>query len=371
VKLIARLGPRINEIAGIMGEHKETVRYHYKKDIIERGMVVQAIPDEEALGLRRIAAKVRVSEVLLPHVKQMFWAMHDLCYATAFEAAIPEEFYVLHAAVPMGLVREYSSFLRALGEMGFFESVEIYEFDWFRRIPMRTEYYDFDVGRWDYNWQDPLAIEKTEMFAMKPRKRARFDRTDLLILKELQIDASRNLLEIKDSLVSKSQSSLTYKTMQWHYRQHIVVGGLIRGFSVRWLGTKYDQDSDRASQRNHKYLVVDMLVKDIGHNEVLDLAGKMHQTPFLWCEMGGDDSYFAQCAFPIESTMEAFDLLRAVMHPFAGKAACYIVDQKNAIQFVLPYKLWNDTESKWDLSIEDILPRFENLILKIKSGAIT
>ena len=100
VRLLTKVGPDIDRISKLTGTHPETLRYWYKEKIIKSGMVVQAIPNEAALGLRRVAAKVRVPELFVPHIQPVFWAMSDLSYAVAFELAIPDDFYMLVATVP-------------------------------------------------------------------------------------------------------------------------------------------------------------------------------------------------------------------------------------------------------------------------------
>ena len=369
VKLITKLGPDINLIARMTGTYKETLRYWYRGKIIATGMAVQAVPNEAVLGFKRVAVRVRVSEMFLPHIRQTFFAMNDLSYAAAFELTVPDEHYVLHATIPERFIDDYKGFILKLKELGVFETVEFYDFDWFRRVPMRADHYDFDAGRWDYDWQNPVEIEKEEMEA-RPAADTKFEKTDLLLLKELQLDADRPLTEINRAILAKNNVKINYKTLQWHYRHHLVDGGLINGYSIRWMGTRYNPVAEKVEHRQHKYLVVDLIVKDVTRNEVLELTGKMHQTPFLWSEMAGKD-YLGQSAFPIEATMDALQYLRGVMHPYGNRASFYVVDQKSSGQFVVPYNLWDDAEKEWTFAKEDILPRFENLVLKIRNGSGT
>ena len=53
VKLLTELGPNIDIIARKTGVFKETVRYWYKAKILGKGMAVQAVPNEAALGMKR------------------------------------------------------------------------------------------------------------------------------------------------------------------------------------------------------------------------------------------------------------------------------------------------------------------------------
>jgi hypothetical protein len=283
--------------------------------------------------------------------------------------AIPDEYYVLHATVPEKFVADYRSFIMKLKEMGVFESAELYEFDWFRRAPMRAEHYDFEESRWDYDWQNPLPIEEARM-KPEPAAEAKLDKIDLLILKELQLDAARPLTEINRAIEEENKIEINYKTMEWHYRRNVVQRGLISGYSIRWLATKYNRPAEDFERRRHRYLVVNVIVKGINNNEFLELTGKANRTPFLWGEMRGKD-YLAQFAFPIEATMDAFEYLREVLRPFADRASYYVVDQKNMAQFALPYNSWSDYEKEWRFEKDNTLARMEDLVLKIRSGTGT
>jgi hypothetical protein len=369
VKLMAELGPDIDLIARTTGVFKETVRYWYKERILGEGMAVQAVPNEAALGMKRIAAKVRVAGTYLAHIQPTFLAMNDCSFAAAFEQAIPDEYYFLHATVPEKFVADYRYFIKKLKEIGIFESTELFEFDWFRRVPMRAEHYDFEASRWDYNWQNQLPIEKEEM---KPKHiaEAKVDKIDLLILKELQLDAARPLTEVNRALGAKNKIEINYKTLEWHYRQHVVKGGLISGYSIRWLGTRYNPLAEKVEHRRHRYLVVNVIVKDVTNQEFLELTTKANRTPFLWSEMRGKD-YLAQFAFPIEETVDAFEYLRDILRPFQGRGSHYVVDQRNAAQFVLPYNSWSESEKDWAFEKEKALGLMESLVLKIKNGTAT
>jgi hypothetical protein len=366
VKLLTRVGPDIDYIARQSGTYKETLRYWYKEKIVGAGMAVQAVPNEAALGLKRVAAKVRVNEMFLPHIQPVFWAMNDLSYLAAFEQAIPDDFYMLHATVPEKFTDDYKSYILKLKDMGIFESAEFYEFDWFRREPMRADYYDFGQARWDYDWGSPITAEHGEI-SPAPARKAKFDKVDLLILKELQLDGGRSLKEVNEA-INKKHFSLNYKTMAWHYQYHIVRGNLINSYSVRWLGTKYNQTLDKPEHRRHRYVGTVVAVRQPSSSEMIDLTTKAHRTPFLWSEMAGKD-YLAQFAFPIEDMVNSLEYLREMLHPFGQRATHYIADQKNSVQFALSHQLWSDEQRAWIFEKESTLARFENLVLKVKYEA--
>jgi hypothetical protein len=365
VNLITDMGPDLGLVARTAGVHKETVRYWYKKKILGKGMMVQAIPNEAALGLKPIAAKLRVASTFLPHTQAAFTAMSQLSFAATLELALQNEYYVLQASVPGRFVTEYESFIMQLKDMGVFESVELYEFDWSRRIPMHAEHYDFEASRWDYDWQNPSSVRRDEEDKPKPSAETKVDQTDLLILKELQLDASRSLIKINRAIEEKNNIELNYKTMEWHYRWHVIEGGLIDGYSIGWSGTNHDHPTGTVGHRRHRYMVVNVIVKEITDGEFLELREKVNRTPFLWSEMRGRD-YLAQFAFPVEEIADAFEYLRDILRPFGEKASQCVVDQR-ATEVVLPYNGWNDSEEEWRLEKDRMLSHMEYLVLETKN----
>lgn len=362
LELIGKYGPDINEISRQSGQFKETVRYRYKEKLLKKGMVIQASPDEAALGLCRLGAKVYLARNYASYARQIFWAMHELCYLSGFELALPRGYYLIQASVPIESKADFKSILLNLLDIGIFSSVELFEFDWFRRLPMRAEWYNFDTGRWDYDWQAPVHVEDRSLGVRS--KTAMLDTTDLLILKELQIDASKTLSEIREALRSKNTFEIKYKTLSWHYRWHVLEHGMIKNYVVRWLGTKYDHAAGRAEQRVHRYVIISLLVRDVTEMERVGLMGQLSRTPFLWAEAAGKD-YFAQCAFPIEMTTEGMEYLRQVMRRVRNKAEYHISDQKNAVSFSVNPRLWDDINKKWRCDRAEVIGRFQNLVLKI------
>ena len=59
-------------------------------------------------------------------------------------------------------------------------------------------------------------------------------RPTLRIIEQLQLDANVQLTEVAKSL------QINPKTLSWHYRAHVLGRGLLKGYTVNWIGTGYD-----------------------------------------------------------------------------------------------------------------------------------
>ena len=358
VKLITEIGPDIPEISRRLGQFKESVRYRYKQKILKRGLAVQAAVDNEKLGLRHVETLVDFSREFKPYAQSILAAMSDICYVTSFEKHFPKGRYLVGADVPEEFVGQFVDFMEALRRKGLFAYAEVHIFDWFRRIPMRAQSYDFDAGRWDFDWTAQRKVE-LELASYAPSQKTKFDYLDLLLLKELYIDATRSLVEISRKLKEN------YKVLAWHYKTHILGRGLVKYYTVRWPGTKYDSKIDKALHRQHRYFWVDVLVRNPAKVERMDVAAKANSIPFLWAEASGED-YYAQFAFPVDFFTEAMQHLEEILKPASDRAELYMMDQTNALAFTISYRLYDRDSKRWTFNQPSLESRFDELMLKIR-----
>ena len=365
VKLIAEIGPKIPEIARRIGRHKETVRYWYKK-LEEHNFAVQAILNQEALGLKRIVMKVSFGDGYADYVRPLAQAMNELCYVVSYSKGLPENVYVVHASVPQDYVAEYVDFIETLKQQGVFKSVEYYMLDWIRNKPMDGDYYDFQRGIWDLDYQ-ALSQERAgaPQYTEPPvSPRVKFDRIDLLIAKELQADATRELQEIQRAIKESDGVDINYKTLCWHLSEH-VEPRLIKGYRINWIGSRYDPVTERVGQRQHSYLAVDVFAKSVHAGERLELLNKIGRLPVLWAEGAGTD-YYSQVMIPNQSTIEGLQYLQSAMSSVSDRASFIFADQRNALAFTFSYKLFDETAKAWKFNREELLVKFKALEAQIR-----
>ncbi|MGD0639034.1 MAG: AsnC family protein [Nitrososphaerales archaeon] len=365
-KLIMKMGPDIDLIARISGQYKETIRYRYKEKIIGKGFAIHARVNYEGLGLQRVIMKVSLNETYARYAREMFLAMNKLCYVISFNQLLPDSGYMVHASVPREHKEGFIDLMKHLKDQGIFETLEFYSFDWFTNTPMRAEFFDFEHGNWDFDWTRTVEPGKDdEIRISEPFK---FDKLDLLILKELQLDASRSLSEIRESIKANNGQDINYKTLAWHWSRHVQEKGMINGYALRWMGTSYDSVSDRAKHRQHKYIMIPVFVRGVSDAERISLIGAMNKLPFLWCEAGGKD-YHAQLAFPVETVNDAFSFLKDVLAPFGSRATYSVLDQTNALSFTFSYTLFDEETKSWAFNGPELKSRFENLVIKIRESS--
>ncbi len=365
VQAISQVGPDIPEIARRINAYKETVRYWYKEKLVRKGFAVSSMVNHSKLGLRRVMLLIDLSDMFESYGPALFTAMNELCYVVGFEKTLPEGRYIVQASVPGEFVDSFGDLMIRLREMGLFKTVEIFHFEYTRNTPMRAEFFDFSTGEWEFDWSSPPGL-KGEVLPPADSAREKFDVTDLYLLKELQIDPDRSMIDVSEALRSKHNLENNYKTLVWHLTNH--VQKLIPGYRVNWMGTRYDIRTEKAMHRQHTYLRVDILVRNVKDAERMRLIGEINRLPFLWWEAVGA-CYYAQLAFPTEMVTEAFEFLRNALAPVRGDAQYYVMDQRTALNFTFSYQLYDGDQKAWKFEKEPLLTRFANLVVQVKGGS--
>ena len=234
----------------------------------------------------------------------------------------------------------------------------MHPFEVFRAVPLRAEWYDFDTGRWDFDWTTPLPPTKEAEYAAQGR--AKFDREDLLILKELQVDATRSFVDIAQKLGEN------YKMLAWHHKAHVLERGLVSGYSMRWMGTTYSTVLERALHRKHRYQHIAVLASGLDPIERMGLMGRAHGLPFLWNDMVAEDAYCANFYFPTEHITEAYQYLTDAISDVKDRVRVMQLDQTEALSFTLSYPLFDEPARRWVFDGQGLLSRFDGLVDKIK-----
>jgi hypothetical protein len=361
VKLLTEVGPDVPEISRRLGQFKESVRYRYKEKILNKGFAVQAVVDHEKLGLRRVVVVLDFADEYKRFSQSILASMNELCFLVSFSKTMPRGYYIANFSAPNEFVDELKLFLSAMKEKGMFSRLDIVDFDWIRFAPMKSEFYDFDTGRWDFDWTAKTASDFVSAHYM-PSSLAKFDYVDLLLIKELQMDANKSLKEISDKL------KVNYKKLAWHYTTHVMERRLLSGYRVNWMGTRYDYAIEKALHRQHRYFAVDLVVRGVTEHETMALRQAVDRLPFLWSEAVGEN-YFCEFAFPVDFVVEGLQYLTEAISGVKERTEIYTIDQSDAASFTISYNRFNQARKKWEFNLVDLISRFEVLIVEIKKEA--
>lgn len=197
---------------------KNFLRFHANLYHTNLGLSVAAVLAEAAPGQERLLFRcLRIND---------FWWWLWRCYGMS------EGCYGVYT-IPVGNVNEFELFLHEIRKSGLAGDIECLWLTGFKTVGLSSEWYDPRYENWNFlwdKWLSEIPIKKKiglphSLVDSKhyPRKA---DRIDLLILKELEKDATTPLAAIAKML------KLTPQTIRYHYRKHILEGNLIEDFEV-------------------------------------------------------------------------------------------------------------------------------------------
>ena len=273
---------------------------------------------------------------------------------------MPRGYYIANFSVPREFVGELKLFLGSMKEKGMFSRLDVVDFDWIRFVPMKSEFYDFDTGRWDFDWTTKTASDFGSAHHM-PSNLAKFDYMDLLLIKELQMDANKSLKEISDRL------DVNYKKLTWHYKAHVLARRLLSGYSVNWMGTRYDSAIEKVLHRQHRYFAIAVIVQGTSGYETMKLRQAIDGLPFLWSEAAGAN-YFCEAAFPIDFVVEGLQFLTETISPVKERTEIYTIDQGDSATFTISYNMFSQARKRWEFNPADLGSKFDALIAEIRKG---
>ena len=363
INYLMESGPNVNEIARQTGQFNESVRYRYRKYIVEKEFAIQANLNYSRLGFMRLVLFVKLAPQFIPYASAVFMVMSDLCYLKGFQRLIFDGSYIIQVAVPTYLAGECVELYSTFQELGLFAELEINQFEEMRSAPMKPEYYDFAAGSWSYDWPK-LDVMGSNLVLSEKAEVVPYDRIDLLILKELDANARRSLVTIARNV------DAGYKTVHRHYLDHVLGRGLIRGYRILWPGSRYDFEREKAMTKKHRYIESAIILKGATEGEKAELMSLLNNTPFLWSE-ASNPGYYAEVFVPPSYYAEFMDYLGVFSRRVEVKPRVFIVDQSNSLSYTIAYKLFDRETAKWRLNSTDVITRFKNLILSVRSGGVT
>ena len=359
-RCLSETGPNVNEIARVTSCHKETVRYRYHRFFLERGITVQAMPSYAKLGFKRLILVAKLAPQYESIAKDIFETLADLCYLHSYTRVMLRGTYLVHVAVPGELAERCEGIYKDLQQMGLFVELETFAFEEMRNPPMKPERFDFIRSTWSVDWSSIKPTDSKLTWTAVP-KAERYDRVDLLILKELEIDAGRTLVKMAHNV------DVSLNALEFHRRDHVQARGLIKGYRLIWQGTRYDFAEQRPVSSND-YVELTILLEDGTRDEVMELMMLLNSTPFLWSEAYGA----AYCAEIFVPTYEFVGLLSYV-DKFASKVGerlrIFTMDQNQAVRFVICHRLFDGESRKWQLDSRSVMGMLRHLAPSIGARA--
>ncbi len=326
VKYAKEVGPRnASLIARYTGIPPTTVRYSIRNLLVRRGIRFLASVSHPRLGLKRHLLSLSF-DPSLQDPEGALRRMAATAYLEWYGKTLPRGDYYALVAVPPRLQNRYREFLEQLVESGFLRSFRSYGMDWFRLRSLDENDYNFKRGRWEVDWGslDKRKVHVEEPPA-EPKRAFSPDSMDLLIIKELELDATQRLSELARKL------NLTYRTIYYHYTEHVVGQGLIKKYIVY----------PTPAYRSGEVTGVLHLLQGLSTDELVAAENLFHRVPFTWMDGYGEEDrqYVAYTRVPTSQVTKMFEFVSERMAGLREKYSFELVSLAHSKGYTIPYEM--------------------------------
>ncbi|MEM2871723.1 MAG: hypothetical protein QXS50_00150 [Candidatus Caldarchaeum sp.] len=222
-------GPtRIPRIAYELDMPVETCRYYLNK-FHESGFRFRPVVDYRALGLSPHIAFIRFSNRLDLSKQVNFLKWLDSLYVVYRATLVKQREYFLEVVPPSEESQNYQKILQTLQEA---EVLENYAYDevvdgYYK--PEWVKLYDFKLD----SWSRKVEVEIPRIPLSMNRRRVKFDKTDLLIIEELELEPTTKMNKISE------MHEISPQLVSYHRERHIEGGRIITGY-LPTRRTKFD-----------------------------------------------------------------------------------------------------------------------------------
>ena len=335
------------QLARLVGMPEETVRYKMHRQFPKQHIAIHLSINYERIALSRKVISVTFASQHASKARRALDELSQELYITYFAKTIGSRTTTMMTAVPTGSWPEYKDFLEYTKEKGIVESYKAEDAIWSRHFPIKADLYDFQRGEWNFEWSEldrmesgltGIPVTDPDVSIEEP------DKTDLLILAELQADANISVSRIADKI--KVSEDVAY----YHYTEHAKKRGMIAQHMVGWVGTGGPYDRNSVSKVIFAY-------EDVKEDELGKVRDVFHRFPFSWMELyTGDNTYYVFANIPSNQLNAALHFVDQNVH--AEKLQIRMCDSYESAGFGIPAEMFEDKKG-WLLNKAKMIRDFQ------------
>lgn len=327
----------------------ESIRYKIRRQFPKMGLLVRIQVDYDRLGLQLEFVVLEFTQEAMQYADKLLSKLPDVAYLVYHGREVFEQRYVAIFAVPVAIKENFQSFLQRLVSIGILRRFSIEPLRWTRHLSLRSEYCDFEKKRWIVDWSRVKAQSEAPVappLAVHPPARPDVDKTDLLLIKELEKETARDISEIARKI------KVNERTARWHYAKHIKP--MISSYYVHWIG----HFGDEALRR---LIGVVFEFNGLTQQRLTEVRRLFNNFPFIWNENGGENGHYLTVSLiPVEYLVEAMDFIRKNLPKNISRWRNYTIDLATSRLYTIPYMLF-DEKKGWLFDEETAINMLESL----------
>ncbi len=342
-----KLGPRnLLEVSRQTGIPFTSV-YHRVERIEKEGELAYLTPKLSRLGMMRAVvlatARLGCEEAVTQALKAPnLWQTVNSCEGTFTHDSVH--------AIPAPFINEFREYMRQLAKSGLIRRYKIIlTGDYVPNFP-DFNYYDAVTREWTFPWDQWF----TEITNADPRKtiddpseyEVSVDKKDLLIIKELQINARKSFAELAPKV------GISLHGVKYHFDKKLVPDGLIQNIQFNVVPypkevTAFHEimlEFNSKLDLNKFYSVIPELFFVVGTSKVLERNAILLRTYILESQLSKLLAFFSELAKA--GLLQSYSAVRK--------------DLKSRISQTISYELFDDEEG-WTFSLEKCLEELSTL----------
>jgi DNA-binding Lrp family transcriptional regulator len=329
----------------------ETLRFRML-NLRDQGITVFPVVDVERLGLRRKRVSFRLSQDFVD-LKPFFAGLHQKAGLTYYSCSLFNRIFDCEFTIPEDKEAEFNRFLRSLDEMKLISDHSTREIIWKEILMMNTKFYDYQEKEWTVDFSrlsgDP-SFSASEKVLPKDAggdnkngsNKKKVDLLDLLIIKELQMNAWVKTIEISRQL------KVSDRDVAYHLDKHVFGKSLVPNFRFRWVGTK-------DAWLKHAITPIEIEFQGLNENAIRHAISVLTSIPFTWNVMRTEDQLLCQLMIPTSHMPETLRYVSenltklGIMSPVIR-----FVDWQRTSSYTVPYLMFEKGVG-WKFNAEESL----------------
>jgi DNA-binding Lrp family transcriptional regulator len=353
-RIIEELGNRgpknISALAKSIRMPSTTVAFRVKKMMSEGYLNVRAKLDFPKLGLMKAVlfaeAKHGLEDKLLKAIETVgYWTYIAPCYGKF------NGYYAIFS-FPALYKEKLEDFLREARQMGILSD---YVLNWTTNVyevAPSFQWFNFDKKAWSFKWDDWMSEVQKASSSLPQRLRepnvyaVMVDKTDLLMLKEMEKDGTVGFTELAHVV------KITPQGVRHRYRQHIIKRGLVADYEVAVFPYPV-QSSDLGS-----------VLLDFQNQAALSkFVNTLHSKPFIlsYSKVIGQDSLIAHFYTPKTEFAHFMNSLNHLVQKGILKDFLYVMlDIASFKRQTVSYEFFS--EGKWAYDNEEKMRKLSEIV---------
>gem|GEM_PF-879792 len=353
VEGILELGPRdIRGLSRLTGVPYNRAITAYNRVRGKLGLRVRAAPNTGVLGLRHVGFEATPHPEFRDVAFAALKSVSSLNYLGVNANAPQNVFGVLYAPRGGG-GEDYLRLFDLLVEGGFLRGYSITGFSQSERYSVRSDCIDWKTGRYVFDWSS-LTPRRPEAESFDASEKPVADKTDLLLLKELEFDATRSFSEISAALADKHGVKISDRLLLYHYTRHVVAHKMFTRYRV------FLPLEDKLGVYIHAR---------VDPNNRDEFLASVRRIPYLDRELLSDDGdYWSDHYLPPSDYANLLLYIQTRLLPLAREMRVITAHPKSFTSFTIPYELFDDEKCEWmhdpELDAESVIAKAK----KLRSG---